>query len=274
MWGLSPIGAAARGRSFADYLTRALFRRRHAGAGPRNLPAAVFVGLPFALLFVLGAVVAFDPLALAVLHDWPRRLVRAFGWVTILGDSALYLVPSGLALLVLALAQPAGRRFDAGLRQLSLQLAFFFVSVAGTGIAVNIAKRMIGRVRPFHVEAGVPIEFEPFRWASKWASFPSGHATTIAAVATVAVLMLGRRALPLAATAVVLVCASRVVVGAHFVSDVLAGALFGGLGTLWIAGMFARSGLVFRPTADGGLALRGEAASKTLRAWVARERTS
>ena len=113
-----------------------------------------------------------------------------------------------------------------------------------------------------------------FGWASKWASFPSGHATTAAAAATVLVLLMrpahdarrgGRRC-------VSLVCASRVVLGAHFVSDVVAGALFGSLGTLWLAGFLAQRGLVFRASPEGALALKGEAASKTLRAWLARGR--
>jgi undecaprenyl-diphosphatase len=226
------------------------------------------------VLFVLGAMLAFDPIALAALPTWPRAVVKAFSWITLLGDSAIYLVPAGVALLVLAAIAPPGRRADTALRHLALRLAFLFAAVAGTGILVNIVKRMIGRARPFHVEAGGPFSFEPFGWASKWASFPSGHATTAAAAATVLVLLLGRGAIPWAAAGVVLVCASRIVVGAHFVSDVLAGALFGCLGTMWLAGFLAQRGLVFRASAEGPLALKGEAASKTLRAWLVRGRAA
>jgi membrane-associated phospholipid phosphatase len=234
------------------------------------VPASV--GLSLALLFVLGAMLAFDPIALAALPAWPKAVVRIFSWVTLLGDSAVYLVPAGLALVVLSMVVPVGRRADSAVRHLALRLAFLFMAVAGTGILVNVVKRMIGRARPFHVEAGTPFSFEPFGWASKWASFPSGHATTAAAAATVLVLLLGRGMIPWAVAGVALVCASRIVVGAHFVSDVLAGALFGCLGTLWLAGFLAQRGLVFRTSPEGSLALKGEAASKTLRAWLVRGR--
>jgi membrane-associated phospholipid phosphatase len=68
----------------------------------------------------------------------------------------------------------------------------------------------------------------------------------------------------------VLVCASRVVLGAHFVSDVLAGALVGSLPTVFFARFLATRRLVFLFSDKGALALRGPGAAKTLRAWCSR----
>ena len=268
---LSLSKALASSRRRARALVPALLRRPLTRQrGSPLVPASVALAL--ALLFVLGAMFAFDPIALASLDNWPKGVVRTFKWLTLLGDSAVYLIPAGLLLLLLAAIVPLGRRADYALRYLALRLAFLFAAVAGTGILVNVVKRMIGRARPFYVEAGVPLHFEPFGWASKWASFPSGHATTAAAAGTVLVLLMGRGMIPWAAALVLLVGASRVVVGAHFVSDVVAGALFGSLGTLWLAGFLAQRGLVFRASPEGALALKGKAASKTLRAWLARGR--
>lgn len=58
------------------------------------------------------------------------------------------------------------------------------------------------------------------------ASFPCGHATTAAAAATALALLVPRWRVPAAAIAL-LVGASRVLLGVHFVADVLAGFALG-----------------------------------------------
>jgi undecaprenyl-diphosphatase len=202
-----------------------------------------------------------DPIGQAMLGTWPPMVVALARLGAFLGEGGTYLVPSGLALVGLALvAVPAGR-FDAGCRQIWLRLFFFFTAVAGSGIAVNVLKRLIGRARPLHVDEFPPLKFDPITWSAKFASMPSGHATTAAALCVTAGLLLGRRARLVALVLAAVICASRVILGAHFVSDVLAGLLFGWLYTWWYARFLARRGLVFREEPSGMLSLRGTRSS-------------
>ncbi|MDQ0468328.1 phosphatase PAP2 family protein [Labrys wisconsinensis] len=243
-------------------------------SGGRRLVAAVGV----AVLATAAAMLLLDPIGLDAVGTWSRSTMRVFRTITSFGDSAWYLVPSGLALIALGFVPPASRRVEAALGEIWLRFAFFFLAVAGTGIAVNVGKRLIGRVRPLHVEPGMVWHFEPLGWKSAAASFPSGHATTAFAVVTALALLGGPRfvrlGLPWLVAGALLVCLSRVVLGAHFPSDVMAGALFGTLGTWWFAHFLARRRLVFRQTAPGALALRGAHASKTLRAVLAGDKVS
>lgn len=255
---------------------RALGRRLRAPASMPARPLFGRVGAPAAMAFggvlVIALMALADPASLHVLPEWPHLLVRLARLVTYLGDSGLYLVPLGLVLVLLCVVDlELPPRLDAALRQLWLQLAFAFTAIAGTGLAVNVIKRAIGRVRPFHVEAGASWSFEPFSWRAANASFPSGHATTAWAVAAVVILLCGSRWRPALFALGALVCLSRVILGAHYPADVVAGALFGWFATFCFAGFLARRGLVFRQNPDGALALRGQDAAKTLiEAWRAR----
>lgn len=141
-----------------------------------------------------------------------------------LGQTALFeavtLTASAIALTVLTLAGTlvlavAGRRLEAKL------LAFSVICAAGVVYALKV---LIGRARPA-------------LWESQWywgSSFPSGHTLVVAAFAMATALTVGRL-LPAARTAALaaalawtaLVAASRLVLGAHWPTDVLAAACVG-----------------------------------------------
>jgi len=224
------------------------------------------------VVLILALILLADPVSQRVLPEWPRSAVRVASILTNLGDSGYYLIPIGILLILLAAVDfELPPRLDTATRQLWLQLAFAFTAIAGTGLVVNVGKRMIGRVRPLHVDPGSYLHFEPFSWRASNASFPSGHATTAWTVAAVLVLCCGPRLRPYAFALGTIVCISRVVIGAHYPADVVAGALFGWFATLWFAQFLARRGLVFRQNGDGALALRRQDAAKTLlTAWRAR----
>lgn len=83
-------------------------------------------------------------------------------------------------------------------------------------------KHLVGRKRPY-VSSPEP---EPLMTTSLDLSFPSGHAATSFAGATLLALLAPRFAVPLLALAA-LIAWSRVYVGVHFPLDVLAGAALG-----------------------------------------------
>lgn len=217
------------------------------------------------LLLVAAAFIVADPIVLLIKDDWPDPVRGFFATITDLGDSAIWLVPSGIVLIALIFHGPVKKRsHDLIVERVLARLSFFFVAVAGSGLLITVGKRLIGRVRPNHVGEALHLHFEPLGWSASAASFPSGHSTTAFAVATALVLLFGRRWAPLAFAVAALVAASRVVVGAHFVSDAIAGAWFGAAFTLVLARTLARRGIVFRADSSGWLQLRRIIADRPL----------
>lgn len=164
-----------------------------------------------------------------------------------LGKSDWLLIPSGVMLLLLfglkRVSPDQFRRFEA----LFFTLMFLFVVIAGTGIVAVLAKYMLGVSRPSVGDLRV---IRPFAFDSHYAAFPSGHATTAAAMA-MAVTWLRPRLSLLIWVLAIAIAASRVVLAAHFLSDTLAGFLLGIWGTLFIADRFARRGILFERTTAG-----------------------
>ena len=142
----------------------------------------------------------------------PAALDGFFGMVTLSG-SARFLVP--LAAVAAVALRVARRRFEALL---------LCATVATATFAVWGMKAIVGRARPA-------------LWETQWywgSSFPSGHTLTTAAFATAAALCVARiwpRAGTLAMVFAVLwtglVAVSRLVLGVHWPSDVLAAICLG-----------------------------------------------
>jgi undecaprenyl-diphosphatase len=107
------------------------------------------------------------------------------------------------------------------LRRPSL-FSFVVVTVPAADLVALGLKQAIGRERPYLVHP----EPEPLMRSSVELAFPSGHAATSFTGATLLALALPRLAWPLLGLAAA-ICWSRVYVGVHWPSDVLAGALLG-----------------------------------------------
>lgn len=157
--------------------------------------------------------------------------------VTDFGRSNWILVPVGVPLVLMALlASPAIPYMSrAVLAMVAVRLGFVFVAVGLPGLVSTIVKRWIGRVRPSDLG---PFAYEPFSWRPEYASFPSGHATT-AFAALVAIGAIFPRLRPVLWLYALAIAASRVMVSAHYPSDVLAGAVFGAFVALLVRDWFA-----------------------------------
>lgn len=135
-----------------------------------------------------------------------------------------------LACAAVALLRPQDRR-RAGLALLAVALA--------AGLA-NGTQALVGRLRPDRAESH--LAFAPafsLLWNKQKVSFPSGEATTAFALACVLTDLLPRWRIPLYAAGV-LTAAARLINGAHYLSDVVAGALLGTLVASLVLGLAGR----------------------------------
>jgi membrane-associated phospholipid phosphatase len=207
----------------------------------------------------LGALLAavllfpFDADNIRFLRANSSGLFRLMDSITHIGQSYWYIVPAGLIVLSLGLMDWStySRKNKSRLTFLFGQAAFAFAAVALSGILVNILKFLIGRPRPRLLDTTDALQFQPFSIDSAFLSFPSGHATTLGAVAMILILWWPRLWAPLLLAGLVL-ASTRIVAQAHYPSDVVIGFALGSLYTLHLTRFLAVRGRVFR-LVDGRL---------------------
>lgn len=167
--------------------------------------------------------------------------------LTRLGQSDWMLIPSGLAVIVLHYLSRPKFGPKGGFETFYRMVLFFFTAIAATGLAVLVIKYSLGFSRP-SVEGARVMRLFAFR--PSYASFPSGHSTTAAAFA-LSLTLLWRPLAVVVWPLAIAIGASRVMVNAHRVSDVVAGLSFGAWGTLFVAFWFAKRGRLFRLSESG-----------------------
>ncbi|PVY37143.1 phosphatase PAP2 family protein [Pontibacter virosus] len=203
----------------------------------RRFDTTSFIGLPLSiLLLVIGfnaallsqltedvveseGVVHIDQAFTTFLYNMRSEwLSQTFYALTQLGTREAVFAIGGLATIVFLY----NRRYTAVLA--------FWLTMAGTGLSVQYGKKFISRDRPTEVAFYPEHNF----------SFPSGHATTSMALWGILAYFgyrhLHRRrsrnvVLAGAGVLILLVGFSRIYLGVHFLSDVLAGFL---LGAMWV----------------------------------------
>ena len=205
--------------------------RRLAGRMAVALAAALGLGIPFLLLALLvrgqwGPLIDLDTTVaerlngVARRNDWLVGLMQDVSFV--LGPSVLRPVVTVMAVVLLVRRRP--------------RLGCWVLVALWVGALLGVVlKEVVDRARPQLVDAVA---------AEGGRSFPSGHAlgATVAIGLLTLVLgaLLGRRKRVLlqvaAVSAVLLVALSRLVLGVHYLSDVIAGIV---LGVGWLAGTAA-----------------------------------
>lgn len=188
--------------------------------------AVVLVAIPFGWLLDQvtdgGPFTRVDTSAANHLHRWVRArplLVDGLRVITTLGATWWLALCVAAATVVLL---RAGRRRPA---------VFLVATTAAGGLLVQIVKALVSRPRPSLV---APVA------TAQGQSFPSGHTmgSTIvygALLVVFAAPLPRRRRVAIVAVAFVLVCAigfTRLALGVHYISDVLAGLV---LGLAWLA---------------------------------------
>jgi len=247
------IGTAVPARSrdnFATTFAKIRHRLARRPAPGARLPWLRWI-IMCALLLALAGLVFDAPIG-AYVGRWPAGLVSLAEVATKAGLSGWYLVPAALAGLAMNLCdwrQWKGRGLLVAYNRTGLAL-FVLISVGLSGILANIVKQAIGRARPGHFADGGAFRLEPLTGMADFASFPSGHSCTAGAIGMILALLWPSARLVIIPLALAL-ATTRIVLGAHYPSDVIGGLALGASFTLLVAMLFARLGYVFRMTPSG-----------------------
>jgi undecaprenyl-diphosphatase len=233
----------------ARYL--AYFRRKPRFAAKAIWRQSLRLGIATVILIaIIGAtMIAIDARAVTVAQRVPEGLIEVFDYITDFGKSFWFLVPIAIALAAISLcASPALPRMSQRvLAAIAVRLGFLFLAIGLPGLVFSVAKRLVGRARPL---VDGPFSYRPLSWSVEYASLPSGHSIDAFAAAT-AIGALWPRSRPFMWTYAVAIAVSRVVLTAHFPSDVMAGAVVGVVGVLLVRDWFAARGLAFVLATDG-----------------------
>ncbi len=168
------------------------------------------------------------------------------GFVSSLGRSGYMFGIAGalLAGALLARSRSSSPRLHSAASLLAERAAFVLATLAASGIAAQVVKHLVGRARPDDARHFDPYQFGGLSVRNAFASFPSGHTTTAFAMAVALSLLLPRLRVALFTLALAIGC-SRIVVQAHYISDVAAGGLLGTLTAWRVAHVFAARGIAF-----------------------------
>lgn len=224
------------------------WRRRKCGIAPLHWQVCLFMTVNIVLLSAL----LFDaPVGAraATLSSPVRYLARLLtdigssGWIIVVSSFLLFEGWAGSRLLKSARCRCKALR-------ISYIGGYLLVSIALSGLIANLLKRAIGRARPQHYDDWGILGFSPFSGHSSFASFPSGHATTIGAFFAALAFLFPRYRF-LFATCAIWLAATRVMIGAHYPSDVVAGLALGSWFSFMLAVIYSRYGLVFRLDENG-----------------------
>ncbi|WP_206531616.1 phosphatase PAP2 family protein [Affinirhizobium pseudoryzae] len=223
---------------------------RHGGSARLNLHMPVL--LIGANLVLLAVLLLDQPVSASVLHS--GSMLRQIGAVVTDVGKSDWLIFAGVLLLFEALSvSRLTRSVSARCQALHVgQLAaYLLATVIVSGLVANLAKRLIGRVRPLYQDETGIFGFSPLHGGFQFESFPSGHSTTVGAV-LMAIALIAPRYRALCLVMAIWLGISRVVVAAHYPSDVIAGLTLGAWSSILLAVLFARHGILFR---DQGTAL-------------------
>jgi len=190
-----------------------------------------------------------------------------FKFVTDIGRSHWMLIPTA-AIVVFAIVmrrRHLGFRNGAGYGLILSTAGFAFVSIAGAGLFASLLKNILGRARPKLFDSVGHFEFHFFAFDSDFVSIPSGHATAIFAFAAVIGIFWPRGRF-LLYTLAAWIALSRVLIGVHYFTDAVLGAILGISFPYLVRDRFAARRWLFEYAPGGGYRLRAPRTQKWL-AW-------
>ncbi len=151
--------------------------------------------------------------------------------VTVFGESRWYYILLILAYLPLRIIWKN--------KLWSMKLLFIFLSISASGLINLLVKWLAGRHRPIDYFSHSLFGFNYFSLSHESTSFPSGHAVMAFSLAA-AVSILFPRASIVAFIIAISIGMTRIILTAHYSSDVIAGAGIGILSTMIVKYIFDR----------------------------------
>jgi membrane-associated phospholipid phosphatase len=208
-------------------------------------------GLGAAIIVLMYAIDAWE------IAQMPKRGTPSLWWLRILtdfGKDEYVLAVLAVLLIAVAVVSPALRSIQRSLLLgLGTRLQFIFCAVAFSNLITEVLKYCIGRGRPFVGGEANVFHFSHFAGNPAYYSFPSGHATTAFALALAVSAVWPQARIAMAVYALI-IAASRLVLLAHHPSDVVAGAMVGIVGAMFVRYWFAARRLGFAIQRDGSIA--------------------
>jgi membrane-associated phospholipid phosphatase len=174
-------------------------------------------------------------------RQYARAIHDAAATVSTLGEAGWYLVPSLLVFLV--------ARFILRWPAVAARGLFVFLGVALAGLAADVLKIVVGRSRPRVLFTEGAYDLRPLQLHADYQSFPSGHAACVVAAALTLAVIAPRYRLQFLIVALV-VALTRVVIVAHFLSDVVAGAALAWFVIVMLQRAFALHKVPLGPAGD------------------------
>ena len=148
--------------------------------------------------------------------------------ITEIGDSLWFFVISILGFLITYFLSKSKIK-NKFIQNSKIFFIFFFTATLLTGVLTQLIKHIIGRPRPNYSAENNFFGFEFFSFESSLHSFPSGHTSTIFIVA-LALSMLTPKIKIYYIFFALIVGFSRVIVGAHYLTDVIGGVVIAFVG--------------------------------------------
>ena len=223
-------------------------RRAEAARRAARHVLGLSAGIGIAIIALMYALDAWE------IAQMPKRGSPGLWWLRILtdfGKDEYVLSALGVLLIAVAIIAAAARGIQRSLLLgLGTRLQFLFLAVAVPVLIGELIKWSVGRGRPFVGGEANAFHFSHFNGSGAYSSFPSGHAITAAALAF-GVAALWPKARPAMIVYALVILASRLVLLAHHPSDVVAGALVGVIGAMFVRYWFAARRLGFAIHGDG-----------------------
>ncbi len=178
-------------------------------------------------------------------HQINSQTKSIFTTLTQFGDSLYYFVPIVLTWLVLKIINSKNNY----LKTLSDICLFLFWNILISGVLVQIFKHILARPRPVLFFNSNQTSLDFFSFESQLHSFPSGHSATVFAFAF-SMLLLFPRLKSFWLIFASIIALTRVIITAHFVSDIIAGAFVSYLVSIYLKKYFLDREKLFHQVED------------------------